>query len=162
MTIGDYDAVLALWRRTEGLSINETDSREATAAFLRRNPRMSQVACAPERIAGEGKRISGERKQSVGKGTRTSGDGERIVGAVLCGSDGRRGMLYHLAVSKRHRGHGLGRQLVEAALVRLRASGCKRCHLAVLKDNKGGRAFWSALGWESLNGWVDFMAMWME
>lgn len=141
MAIGDYDAVMALWRRTEGLGLDESDSREAIGAFLRRNRRMSPVACAPERAAGVG---------------------ERIVGALLCGCDGRRGMLYHLAVAKRHRRHGLGQRLVDAALVRLRATGCGKCLLVVLKDNKTGRAFWKAHGWETINRWVDLMARWLE
>jgi putative acetyltransferase len=155
MTIDDYDAVMALWRRTEGLGLDDSDSHEAIAAFLRRNRGMSQVACAPERIVAKGKRVAG----TGGKGT---GAGERIVGAVLCGYDGRRGMLYHLAVAKRHRRHGLGQRLVDAALARLHATGCGKCLLVVLKDNQAGRAFWKAHGWETINGWVDLMARWVK
>jgi ribosomal protein S18 acetylase RimI-like enzyme len=86
--IEDVDAVIALWRRTEGVGLNESDTRPAIAAFLRRNPNLSFVA---------------------------ENDG-RIIGAVLCGHDGRRGCLHHLAVSKRHRCRGVGQQLVNACL----------------------------------------------
>jgi ribosomal protein S18 acetylase RimI-like enzyme len=86
--IEDYDAVVTLWRRSEGVGLNESDTREAIAAFLRRNPRLSFVA------------------QKRG----------RIIGIVLCGHDGRRGYLHHLAVSKHHRQRGIGRQLVVACL----------------------------------------------
>ena len=69
--IKDYDAVFALWRRSEGVGLNESDTRAAIASFLRRNPRHSFIA----------------EKQG------------RIIGAVLCGHDGRRGYLHHLAVA---------------------------------------------------------------
>ena len=63
--VEDYDAVIALWRRTEGVGLNESDTRRAIAEFLQCNPRLSFVA---------------------------EKDG-RIIGAVLCGHDGRRGYL---------------------------------------------------------------------
>lgn len=65
--IEDFDAVIALWRRTEGVGLNESDTRRAITAYLRRNPKLSFVA---------------------------EKDG-RIIGAVLCGHDGRRGYLHH-------------------------------------------------------------------
>ena len=71
MTIDDYPEVMSLWRQTEGVGLTESDSEEGIDAFLRRNPGMSAVAVA----------ISGE-----------------LLGAVLCGHDGRRGYLHHLAV----------------------------------------------------------------
>ena len=66
--IEDFDAVIALWRRAKGVGLNESDTRRAITAFLRRNPNFSFVA------------------EKAG----------RIVGAVLCGHDGRRGYLHHL------------------------------------------------------------------
>jgi len=61
--IEDYDAVIALRRRTGGVGLNESDSRRAIAAYRQRNPNLGFVA---------------------------EKDG-RIIGAVLCGHDGRRG-----------------------------------------------------------------------
>ena len=40
----------------------------------------------------------------------------KIVGAVLCGSDGRYGYIHHLAVSKAYRKQGIGRSLVEECI----------------------------------------------
>jgi len=68
----DYDAAMELWQSIEGLGLTESDTREAVAAFLERNPGFSAVA--------------------------TAADGG-IVGAVLCGHNGRAGALYHLAVA---------------------------------------------------------------
>jgi N-acetylglutamate synthase len=117
--IADYDAVMALWRRTEGVGLNESDRRPAIAAYLRRNPKLSFVA------EHEG----------------------RIVGAVLCGHDGRRGYLHHLAVSKRHRSRGIGRQLVNACLAKLRRAGIQKCNIFIFADNTEGMKFWKRAGW---------------
>lgn len=67
MTIQDYDEVLALWRTSEGVGLSDADSDEGVARFLDRNPGLSFVAR----------------------------DGEHLVGAVLCGHDGRRGYIHH-------------------------------------------------------------------
>ena len=116
----DYDAVIALWRRTEGVGLNESDTRRAIAAFLRHNPRLSFVA---------------------------EQDG-RIVGAVLCGHDGRRGYLHHLAVAKRHRQRGIGRRLVNACLAKLRQAGISKCNIFIFANNAAGMKFWVHTGWK--------------
>lgn len=117
--VKDYDTVIALWRRTEGVGLNESDTRRAIAAFLRRNPRLSFVA----------------------------EQGGRIIGAVLCGHDGRRGYLHHLAVSKRHRRRGIGRLLVNACLAKLRKAGIQKCNIFIFADNAAGMKFWAHTGW---------------
>ena len=118
--IGDYDAVLKLWQRAEGVGLNESDTRPAIAAFLRRNPRLSLVAV----------------KQG------------RVVGAVLCGHDGRRGYLHHLAVAKRHRRHGIGLKLVAACLAKLRAADIHKCNIFVYAGHEAGMNFWKSRGWK--------------
>ena len=118
--VEDYDAVIALWRRSEGVGLNESDTRHAIAAYLRRNPRLSFVA---------------EK-------------GGRIIGAVLCGHDGRRGYLHHLAVAKRHRKNGIGRQLVNTCLAELRKAGIRRCNIFIYADNAAGMKFWAHAGWK--------------
>lgn len=119
MTIADYDAVLRLWQATEGMGLNESDTRPAIESFLLRNPGLSLVAVQ---------------------------DGA-IVGAVLCGHDGRRGYLHHLAVAKSHRGRSLGKRLVEACLTGLRPLGIQKCNLFLFADHAAGEAFWKHLGW---------------
>jgi ribosomal protein S18 acetylase RimI-like enzyme len=119
MTPADYDAVLALWQASEGIGLNESDTREAIAAYLVRNPGSSLVA------------------ESEGV----------IVGALLCGHDGRRGYLHHLAVASPHRRRGLGRTLVGESLARLRAQGITKCNIFLFANNAAGRAFWLREGW---------------
>jgi putative acetyltransferase len=70
-----------------------------------------------------------------------------LIGAVLCGTDGRRGYLHHLAVRTDWRGKGVGGNLVKRCLTGLLQAGIDRCHLFVYKENEAGRAFWVHQGW---------------
>ena len=121
MRAADYDAVIDLWRRTEGVGLSTSDARERIEAYLARNPGLSQVAAV------EG----------------------RIIGAVLCGHDGRRGLLYHLAVDADYRGRGLGRIIVEKALSLLKEQGIEKAYIMVFHQNKEGRVFWETVGWDA-------------
>ena len=76
MKIEDFDQVHALWMSIKGFGIRSVDdSREGVERFLKRNPTTSVVA------------------EEDGK----------IVGAILCGHDGRRGCLYHVCVDVNYR-----------------------------------------------------------
>ena len=120
MRAEDYPEVRALWQSSEGIGLSESDSRDAIAAYLARNPGVSSVA----------------RER----------DG-RLVGAVLCGDDGRRGYLHHLAVSRDARGRGVGAQLVARCLAELSARGIPKCNIFLFGDNDAGREFWLHAGW---------------
>ena len=119
MNTGDHDDVFALWERSPGIATTEDDTVEGVDAFLRRNPGLSMVAV----------------------------DGDRVVGAVLCGHDGRRGYVSHLAVSESHRRRGIAGRLVNRCVDRLYQAGIRKCHVLVFGDNLQARSFWSASGW---------------
>jgi ribosomal protein S18 acetylase RimI-like enzyme len=120
LSIDDYDAVLRLWSATEGLQMRTPDSRAGIAAYLERNRGSSFVA-----------RVDGE-----------------VVGAVLCGHDGRRGYVHHLAVAPAYRRRGIGTALVHQALAALERQGIAKCLGFVLATNKDGFAFWARAAWE--------------
>ena len=119
-SIDDYNEVLALWQATPGVGLSDADSRAGVAAYLARNQGLSFVA-----------RVEG-----------------RLVGAVLCGTDGRRGYLHHLAVHPDFRRQGIGQALAERCLAELKAQGINKCHLFVFAGNADGRAFWERTGWK--------------
>jgi N-acetylglutamate synthase len=73
-------------------------------------------------------------------------DGQ-VGGTLLCGHDGRRGYLHHLAVDMRYRRRGIGRELVKRGIAALEKEGISKCHLFLMAENDEGRAFWQRLGW---------------
>jgi putative acetyltransferase len=120
----DYDGAIALWTSVDGVEICEGDSREEIQEFLKRNPRLSQVAEA---------------------------DG-RIVGVAMCGHDGRRGWIYHLAVAPEYRGQRVGKRLLDDCVEGLRGVGLKRAIILVAGDNPVGHDFWLRNGCEDITG----------
>ena len=74
-----------------------------------------------------------------------------IVGTIIGGYDGRRGMMYHLAVAQEHRGKGIGSQLVRELEQRLREKGCIRYYLLVTKDNHEAIHFYERHGWKLMD-----------
>lgn len=123
MTEQDIAAARALWAETEGVHVGTGDEPEELAAYLRRNPGLSTVAVT---------------------------DG-RLVGAVMCGHDGRRGLVYHLAVAREHRGRGIAAAMMARSLPLLRDAGIRRVILLVATDNPAGREFWLKQGWEGMD-----------
>jgi ribosomal protein S18 acetylase RimI-like enzyme len=75
-------------------------------------------------------------------------EGGRIVGTIMVGFDGHRGWFYYLAVANDRRGQGLGRALVLAAEVWLKARGAPAVRLMVRGDNAQVTGFYAALGYE--------------
>ncbi len=122
LTIHDYDDVMALWRESEGVGLSDADDRENILAYLDRNAGLSFLAT--------------DKRGAV-------------IGAVLCGHDGRRGYVHHLAVHPAHRRKGIGRDLVEKCLATLKGAGMRKCHIFIFNENKSGIRFWEEIGWET-------------
>lgn len=126
MTIDDYQQAYALWLECGNGLNDKDDSIEGIAKYLKRNPNTSFVAVC------EGK----------------------VVGVILCGHDGRRGIIQHACVSPDHRREGIGQKLVELALDALDKEGITKVLLVAFKKNEGGNKFWEAQGFtlrEDLN-----------
>lgn len=120
MTIEDYDQVRALWMTIKGFAIRSIDdSREGVARFLRRNPTTSVVAVE---------------------------DGF-VVGAILCGHDGRRGCLYHVCVNPAYRRRGIGKAMVVFCMDALKNENINKVSLIAFTRNDIGNAFWNKIGW---------------
>lgn len=121
MSFEDYEAVHALWVSAPEVGLSESDTRAGTDAFLTRNAGMSAVAVI----------------------------GSELVGAVLCGHDGRRGYLHHLVVSSAWRGRGIAKQLLHWCFDRLSAHGILKCSVFLFSSNAAGAAFWQHNGWSA-------------
>ncbi len=109
-----------LWESTEHMCLSDSDEPEALESYLLRNPGLSFVAIR-------------------------SG---RVVGTILCGHDGRRGCIYHLAVADFYRRNRLGSELLRKSLESLERAGISDCHAFVFDDNPFANLFWQKQGWE--------------
>ncbi|MDE7311737.1 MAG: GNAT family N-acetyltransferase [Eubacterium sp.] len=131
MNMDDYDKVRALWMTIRGFGIRSIDdSREGVCRFLKRNPSTSVVAV----------------------------DGGRVVGAILCGHDGRRGCFYHVCVHEDYRKKGIGKAMAVFAMKALQKEEINKVSLIAFKQNEVGNCFWKSVGWtfrEDLN-YYDF------
>ncbi len=114
----DYAQARALWEQTEGVGLSRADEPAAVARFLQRNPGLSFVATAAN----------------------------DIVGTILCGHDGRRGLIHHLAVRSDQRRQGIGRRLLRAGMAAIAREKIDKCHLLVFRRNEDGIAFWRQVG----------------
>lgn len=70
----------------------------------------------------------------------------RVVGSLMCGYEGHRGWLNYLAIDPELQGQGLGSELVQAGVEKLRQLGCAKINLQVRESNKAAVAFYRQLG----------------
>ena len=120
MTIDDYDGVKALWMTIKGFAIRSIDdSFTGVERFLKRNPNTSVVAI----------------------------EDDKIVGAILCGHDGRRGCLYHVCVDPDYRLRGIGKAMVVKCMQALKEEQISKVSLIAFSENDIGNAFWHTIGW---------------
>src|SRR5271157_5919131 len=120
----DYDAVMQFWDGIEkGVHIGASDERAEIQKKIQRDPDLFLIA---------------------------ESDHE-IVGTVIGGFDGRRGMIYHLAVAASLRGQGIGSRLMSEVESRMRAKGCIKSYLVILRDNIEARKFYERIGWGAMD-----------
>lgn len=117
----DYQEVFSLWTSIHGFAMRSIDdSKEGILKFIKRNPNTSVVAVA---------------------------DG-KIVGSILAGHDGRHGSFYHVCVAEAYRNQGIGKEMVTAAMIRLKDEGINKIQLVAFTGNELGNHFWHAEGWK--------------
>lgn len=118
----DIKAVLSFWENIEGVHLhnNGEETYDAICSYLQRNPKLSFVAVS----------------------------GSEIVGAVMCGHDGRRGYLNHLGVSPEYRRRGIAKQLLDKVEQELTNLGIKKEALFVLRENTSAQEFYEHIGWK--------------
>ena len=121
MIIKDYNKIINLWKNTEGVGINDyDDSKNRIKGFLQRNPKTCFVI----------------------------EDNNEIIGTIMGGNDGRRGLIYHLMVKSEYRNKGIGKILLEKVEKSLIKEGIKKVYLTTFSENKIGNNFWENNGYE--------------
>lgn len=127
LTMEDYNELYDFWMSTPGMGLNDVDdSKVGIEKYLKRNPETCFIAIVSNKIAG----------------------------VILSGHDGRRGYIYHAAVSVECRNKGIGSALLNNALAALHDEGISKAALVVFKNNEIGNAFWEHRGFnirEDLN-----------
>jgi ribosomal protein S18 acetylase RimI-like enzyme len=120
----DYEFVYQLWKSIEkGVHLGRSDTLAEIAKKITRDPDLFLVA-----------------------------ESDRgIIGAVMGGFDGRRGLIYHLAVATSFRGMGIGSRLMDEVESRLRAKGCLKCYLLVTTDNPEAEGYYQHRGWQHMD-----------
>ena len=116
----DYEQAARLWQSMEkGVRFSRSDVPAEIEKKMKRDPDLFLVA-------------------------EEAGD---IVGTVIGGFDGRRGLVYHLAVAESHRRLGIAGWLMNELEKRLIAKGCIRSYLVVHADNAEARALYEKREW---------------
>ena len=122
LIIDDYEKIYDLWISTPGMGLNDIDdSKAGIEKYLKRNPNTCFVAEMSE----------------------------RIIGVILSGHDGRRGYIYHMAVSIDYRNKGIGSTLVDTALKALQEEGISKVALVAFEQNEIGNSFWEHKGFSA-------------
>jgi ribosomal protein S18 acetylase RimI-like enzyme len=120
----DYQQVYELWSSIEkGVHIGRSDSLTEIEKKVSRDPELFLVA----------------EYQN------------KIIGSVIGGYDGRRGLIYHLAVDASFRGQGIGSRLMDEVEARLRVKGCLKCYLLVTTDNIEVENYYRQRGWQHMD-----------
>ena len=122
VTIKDYDAIFELWNSTEQSrrALNPVDdTREGIDRYLKRNPNTCFVAVTDD----------------------------IIVGVILTGHDGRRGIIHHMCVHPDYRRRGIAVHLVSLAEDALKKEGIQKVFGLVFKDNDTANTFWEQQGY---------------
>ncbi len=116
----DYEQAARLWQSMDkGVHFSRSDVPAEIEKKIKRDPDLFLVA---------------------------ENDGQ-LIGAVIGGFDGRRGMVYHLAVDESHRRRGIADQLMIELEKRLVAKGCIRSYLLVQAENAEARALYEKHNW---------------
>lgn len=120
----DYQAIVELWRSVgPGIHLGPSDSLDEIKKKQLRDPDLFLIA--------------------VGEGN--------VIGTVLGGFDGRRGIVYHLAVSETYRKQGIGKSLMAELETRLRNKGCIRSYLLVTSDSPENVDYYINQGWNKMD-----------
>ena len=120
----DYEAARRLWEIAgPGVHVRSSDQPDEIQKKLQRDPDLFLVA-----------EVDGT-----------------LAGTVIGGFDGRRGMIYHLAVNAGYRKQGIGGMLMDEVEKRLKAKGCLKSYLLVTIDNEEAMRFYEKRKWERMD-----------
>jgi ribosomal protein S18 acetylase RimI-like enzyme len=120
----DYDQAVEIWKNAApGVNFSRSDTPAEIQKKLTYSPDLFLVAIVKE----------------------------KVVGTVIGGYDGRRGIIYHLAVQSHFRKSGIGRALMQDVESRLKIKGCLKSYLMITKENPSVIEYYQELGWKLMD-----------
>ena len=124
---GDYPQAVEIWKNSSpGISLSRSDTPEEILKKLKYSPDLFLVA------------------ESSGA----------VIGTIIGGFDGRRGMIYHLAIKEEFRKAGLGKALMKEIEAKFKAKGCIKSYLMVTKENEPVIQYYQQLGWNLMDIYI--------
>jgi len=125
----DYAEILKLWESMEsGINVGISDTPGEIQKKLERDPDLFLVA-----------EIN-----------------DQIIGTAIGAFDGRRGLIYHLAVHKEKRSKGIAKSLLNEVEKRLKAKGCIKVLMVAFKDNIPAIQLYKSQGWHHVEEDIVF------
>ena len=121
MKESDLDQVLKLWNEIFDSSYIERNvSKEELIKYIKRNPGVSSVAST----------LEGE-----------------IIGALLCGYDGIRGFIYHIAVCKEYSVREIANRMTNRSISKLNEAGIKTGFIFTQSNAYDMDESFNSIGW---------------
>ncbi len=119
----DYQAVFHVWQSAgKGIHITASDNMDEIEKLVKKSPGLFFVA-------------------EVDK---------KIIGTVMGGFDGRRGLIYHLAIHPDYQKQKIGTQLLTRVEETLHSLGCTKVYLFVLPENMELANFYFQKGYQKM------------
>ncbi|MDR3596705.1 GNAT family N-acetyltransferase [Clostridium sp.] len=116
----DIDQVLKLWNDILGSSFLEKSvTKEELITYIKKNPDASSAAY----------------------------DDGRLIGALLCGNDGIRGFIYHIAIYSEYRVNEIEKRLLDRSLSKLKEVGIETGFIFTQNNNHDMDVSFNSIGW---------------
>lgn len=120
----DYLSVYSVWRSVgKGIHISFSDQFEELEKLVQKSPGLFFVA----------------------------EDDDRIIGTVMGGFDGRRGLIYHLAVLPEYQNLHIGTRLLTRVEEALYMAGCIKIYLFIVPENMDRADFYEKRGYQQMD-----------
>jgi len=120
----DYQSVFSVWGSVgKGIHISFSDQFEELEKLVLKSPGLFFVA----------------------------EDGDQIIGTVMGGFDGRRGLIYHLAVLPEYQNLHIGTRLLARVEEALYQAGCIKIYLFIVPENMDRADFYEKRGYQQMD-----------
>ena len=117
----DIDQVIKLWNVIlDSAFLQSSITTEDLIKYIKRNPDVSSVAYT---------------------------DGGKVIGALLCGHDGIRGFIYHIAIYNEYKFNEISKRMLDRSLSKLKEAGIKTGFIFTQSNTHDMDETFNSIGW---------------